>query len=88
MSQEDELMKNSLELTELGEKIDELNHTLVRGQRVGVTFWLGIVKGFGAAIGATILFAIVISVVARVFSDVPAVQKALDTANLDGFVEE
>lgn len=87
MSEQDELMKNNIELSELSARIDDLNDSVKKSQRFWSTFGLGIIKGFGAAIGATIVFAIAITIVAAIFGDVPVVQKLLDLSKVDSYID-
>lgn len=51
---------------ELGHEIEELTHEFQKQNSAGRIFWNGIISGLGRAVGATIIFAVIIALLSYV----------------------
>jgi len=71
----------------LAEEIDELTTELQKQNSPSRTFWSGVIRGLGTAIGATLLFGVIVTILSFVVrgTDNSLIQKVAEWMMLDTY---
>jgi hypothetical protein len=72
----------------LKESIDRLNNLMERRLSVWRNFLIGIVRGIGSIIGATVIGGIVVGVIASNLDRLPIINRLIDIERLQDYIEQ
>lgn len=84
------ITKTSKEIQqELVEELDDLTHEMQKRNSRPAIFWNGIVKGLGSAVGATILFGLLITILSLIVqkSDAGWINNLADWIGLESYTQ-
>ena len=77
--------KDEIPFCELKDSVDKLEKRLERANSIRRVFWKGVLTGLGVSIGATIIFALLISTVSWIIDETQAswLRNLIETTGID-----